>query len=45
MDTIKPLYTAHATAIGGRNGHTESSDGVVKADRGNVDVKLEVVGA
>src|ERR1044072_2827987 len=26
MDTIKPLYTATATAVGGRNGHTESSD-------------------
>jgi len=25
-------FTATATAIGGRNGHTESSDGVVKAD-------------
>src|SRR5258708_16433020 len=32
MDTIKPLYTATATAIGGRNGHTETSDGIVKAD-------------
>ena len=32
MDRIKPLYTATATAIGGRNGHTESSDGIVKAD-------------
>ena len=32
MDTIKPLYTASATATGGRNGHTESSDGMVKAD-------------
>src|SRR6267378_2950180 len=32
MDKIKPLYTATATAIGGRNGHTESSDGIVKAD-------------
>ena len=32
MDTIKPLYTATATATGGRNGHTESSDGMVKAD-------------
>jgi osmotically inducible protein OsmC len=31
MDRIKPLFTATATAIGGRNGHTESSDGVVKA--------------
>ena len=32
MDTIKPLFTAAATATGGRNGHTESDDGVVKAD-------------
>lgn len=32
MDKIKPLFTATATAIGGRNGHTESSDGLVKAD-------------
>jgi hypothetical protein len=28
MDTIKPLYTATATAVGGRNGHTETSDGI-----------------
>jgi lipoyl-dependent peroxiredoxin len=32
MDKIKPLYTATATATGGRNGHTETSDSVVKAD-------------
>jgi lipoyl-dependent peroxiredoxin len=32
MDRIKPLFTATATAIGGRNGHTQTSDGVVKAD-------------
>jgi lipoyl-dependent peroxiredoxin len=32
MDKIKPLFTATATALGGRNGHTETSDGVVKAD-------------
>jgi lipoyl-dependent peroxiredoxin len=32
MDTIKPLFTATATATGGRNGHTESSDGMVKAE-------------
>jgi Ohr subfamily peroxiredoxin len=32
MDTIKPLFTATATATGGRNGHTESSDGTVRAD-------------
>ena len=32
MDKIKPLFTATATAVGGRNGHTEASDGMVKAD-------------
>ncbi len=32
MDKIKPLYTAAATATGGRNGHTESSDGIIRAD-------------
>lgn len=32
MDTIKALFTATATATGGRNGHTEASDGTVKAD-------------
>ena len=32
MDTINPLFTAVATATGGRNGHTESGDGVIKAD-------------
>lgn len=32
MDSIKPLFTATATATGGRNGHTESDDGMVKAD-------------
>ncbi len=32
MDSIKPLFTATATAVGGRNGHTEASDGTVKAD-------------
>jgi lipoyl-dependent peroxiredoxin len=32
MDRIKPLFTATATATGGRNGRTESSDGIVKAD-------------
>jgi lipoyl-dependent peroxiredoxin len=30
--TIKVLYTAHATADGGRNGHTQSSDGQVSVD-------------
>src|ERR1700688_2168427 len=32
MDTIKPLFTATATATGGRNGHTEASDSSVRAD-------------
>ena len=32
MDQIKPLFTATATATGGRNGHTESSDGIVAVD-------------
>ena len=32
MDKIKPLFTATATATGGRNGHTEADDGSVKAD-------------
>jgi len=32
MDKIKPLFTATATATGGRNGHTQSSDGMVKVD-------------
>ena len=31
MDTIKPLFTATASATGGRNGHTQSSDGMVSA--------------
>src|SRR5581483_12302006 len=32
MDKIKPLFTATATAVGGRNGHTEASDGLVSVD-------------
>jgi Ohr subfamily peroxiredoxin len=32
MDKINPLFTATATAIGGRNGHTETSDEAIKAD-------------
>lgn len=32
MDKINPLFTATAAATGGRNGHTESDDGIVKAD-------------
>jgi osmotically inducible protein OsmC len=30
--SIKPLFTATATATGGRNGHTEAQDHSVKAD-------------
>jgi len=29
---IKVLFTAHATAVGGRNGHTEADDGLVSVD-------------
>lgn len=29
---MQPLYTAHATAKAGRNGHTETEDGLVKLD-------------
>ena len=32
MDTIKPVFTATATATGGRNGHTQAEDGSVQAD-------------
>jgi lipoyl-dependent peroxiredoxin len=32
MDKIKPLFTATATALGGRNGHSEASDGTVSVD-------------
>ena len=32
VNSIKPLVTATATATGGRNGHTQSSDGLVSAD-------------
>ena len=32
MDAIKPIFTATATATGGRNGHTESDDGIVRVD-------------
>lgn len=32
MDKIKPLFTATATSTGGRNGHSEASDGSVKVD-------------
>jgi Ohr subfamily peroxiredoxin len=30
--TIKVLYTAHATSTGGRNGHTQTDDGLVSVD-------------
>jgi lipoyl-dependent peroxiredoxin len=32
MDKITPLFTITATATGGRNGHIETSDGVMQAD-------------
>jgi len=32
MDHIKPLFTATATASGGRNGRSEASDGSVAVD-------------
>jgi Ohr subfamily peroxiredoxin len=32
MDKINPLFTATATASGGRNGRSESDDGIVKVD-------------
>jgi lipoyl-dependent peroxiredoxin len=32
MDVINPVFTASATATGGRNGHSEASDGSVKAN-------------
>jgi lipoyl-dependent peroxiredoxin len=41
MDKIKPLFTATATATGGRNGHTEASDGTVQA---NLSVPKEMGG-
>lgn len=40
-DTIKPLFTAAATAIGGRNGHSESEDASVKV---NLSVPKEMGG-
>src|SRR5262245_4178107 len=41
MDKIKPLFTATATATGGRNGRTESSDGIVRV---NLSVPKEMSG-
>jgi lipoyl-dependent peroxiredoxin len=40
-DAIKPLFTAHATATGGRNGHTRSDDGLVDV---NLSVPKEMGG-
>jgi Ohr subfamily peroxiredoxin len=41
MDVIKPLFTASATATGGRNGHTAAADGSVAA---NLSVPKEMGG-
>src|SRR6201993_4732173 len=30
--SVKVLVTAHATSVGGRNGHTQSDDGSVSVD-------------
>ncbi len=32
MEKIQKLYTAEASATGGRNGHVKSSDGVLNMD-------------
>jgi len=32
MDRIQPLFAVAATATGGRNGHTETADGLIAAD-------------
>jgi osmotically inducible protein OsmC len=32
MDVIKPLFTASATATGGRNGHSAAADSSVRVD-------------
>lgn len=32
MDKIKPVFTATATASGGRNGHAEAADGSIKVN-------------
>lgn len=32
MDKIKPLFTITASSTGGRNGHSQTNDGAVKAD-------------
>ena len=40
-NSIRPLCTAHATATGGRNGHTRSDDGMVDV---NLSVPREMGG-
>jgi len=40
-DAMKPLFTAHATAAGGRNGHTRADDGTVEI---NLSVPKEMGG-
>lgn len=32
MDKITPLFTITATSVGGRNGHSETADGMVAVD-------------
>jgi Ohr subfamily peroxiredoxin len=41
MDKIKPLFTITATSFGGRNGHSETTDGTVKV---NLSVPKEMGG-
>ena len=41
MDKIKPLFAATGAVTGGRNGHTEASDGSVAA---NLSVPKEMGG-
>jgi len=41
MDKIKPIFTITATALGGRNGHSETNDGAVKV---NLSVPKEMGG-
>jgi len=41
MDKITPVFTATSTSVGGRNGHSESSDGIVNV---NLSVPKEMGG-
>ena len=41
MDKIQPLFTIAATAVGGRNGHSETEDSMVKV---NLSVPKEMGG-